>query len=668
MEFVMKKKLSFILMCLFISSTIFAQAVLQNDVLLKVRSSVFEVVVDKYEDTTISYEKKLPMERIPFAIRNDKYTPIGTAFLLEDGTFYSAAHVITLYGDSYKTDYYLRDADGNTYPIDEITSFSNTRDYISFTVPDYEFEEGMGLKINEKAKMNTNVFSVGNALGEGIIIRNGILTSRTYEMEAGEWQWLRFSAAASPGNSGGPLINEEGEVIGIITMKSENENLNYALPIAETKNDPENTGIIKSSVYYRLPNVINEKELDDFKTQIKLPMKYKELHSQLTSEYKEFIKKTFDKMKEEYGPNGKGGYGNSRNWPDFAFYSYSPSFPYTVYKDDSGDWDLGNNNTKSYALKDNGNVYYTSMMNYFVAVIEKPDSISLKELLSSPKTYMDYCLEAYKLQRSVGSEQVALTSFGEPCKQESYTDYFGRTWQVTYYDVKFADAMLVCYALPTPTGVYLMYMLDSISEVLASHYLDMQYVADSYYSDMFGKVKNWKEYFELPESLVGKRPAFMNDLIIETKDNNLNLKAGPFQVSLTEDVFKTDDETKIDIITGFNKDSKGNVALEIKGFTVYNSTKTEDYKYFSFRKFYKPSEDAKKQITQNWEQFINKVSPYNGEPYNSDQYTYLDSVFVQENAEESDFAYIMFNELKNQNRFEEIKEFSEKVRGCTKFN
>lgn len=160
----------------------------------------------------------------------------------------------------------------------------------------------------------------------------------------------------------------------------------------------------------------------------------------------------------------------------------------------------------------------------------------------------------------------------------------------------------------------------------------------------------------------------MNDLIIENKDNNLNLKAGPFQVSLTEDVFKTDDETKIDIITGFNKDSKGNVALEIKGFTVYNSTKTEDYKYFSFRKFYKPTEDAKKQITQNWEQFINKVSPYNGEPYNSDQYTYLDSVFVQENAEESDFAYIMFNELKNQNRFEEIKEFSEKVRGCTKFN
>lgn len=668
MELVMKKKLTLIIAGLFLSATIFAQAVLDNDVLIKVRSSVFEVVVDKYEDTTITYEKKLPMERIAFAIRNDKYTPIGTAFLLEDGTFYSAAHVITLYGDSYKTDYYLRDADGNTYPIDEITSFSNARDYISFTVPDYEFEEGMGLKINEKAKMNTNVFSVGNALGEGIIIRNGILTSRTYEVEEGEWQWLRFSAAASPGNSGGPLINEAGEVIGIITMKSENENLNYALPIAETQNDPENTGIIKSSIYYRLPNVTNEKELDDFKTEIKLPMKYKELHSQLTSEYKEFIKKTFDKMKEEYGPNGKGGYGISRNWPDFAFYSYSPSFPYTIYKDDSGDWDLGNNNTKTYALKDNGYVYYTSMMNYFVAAIEKPDSISLKDFLASPKNYLDCCLEAYKLHRNVGSEQVAITSFGDPCKQETYTDYFGRTWQVSYYDVKFADAMLVCYALPTPTGVYLMYMLDSISEVLASHYLDMQYVADNYYSDIFGKVKNWKEYFELPESIVGKRPAYLKDLVIAQNDSSLKVKAGSFDITLTEDVFKTDDETKIDVITGFNKNKKGNVGLEIKGVTVYNSSKTADYKYFSYRKFYRPEENSKEQITQTWEQFLNKVSPYNDEPYNNDQYTYMDCSLIPDNSGDPDYIYIMFNELKNQNRFEEIQAFSEKIKASTKFN
>lgn len=663
----MKKKLSVVFATLFLSASIFAQSVLQNDVLIKVRSSVFEVVVDKYEDTTITYEKALPTERIAFAIRNDKYTPIGTAFLLEDGTFYSAAHVITLYGDTYKKDYYLRDADGNTYPIDEITSFSNARDYISFTVPDYEFEEGMGLKINEKAKMNTNVFSVGNALGEGIIIRNGILTSRTYETEDGEWQWLRFSAAASPGNSGGPLINENGEVIGIITMKSENENLNYALPISETMNDPENTGIIKSSMYYRLPNVTNDKEYDVFKTEVTLPMKYKELHEVLTTEYKKFIVQIYGKMKEKYGPMGEKGYGNSRNWSDFAFYSYSPSFPYTVYCDDSGDWDLGNNNTKTYNLKDNGTVYYTSMMNYFVASIEKPDSISLKDFVSSPKTYMDCCLEAYKLHRNVGSEQIAVTSFGDPCKEEKYVDYFGRTWLVSYFDVKFADAMIVCYALPTPTGVYLMYMLDSISDVISSHYLDMQYVADNYYSDIFGKVKNWKEYFELPESIIGKTPAYAKNFSIVKQEGKLDVKSDNIKIALTDDIFKTDDETKIDIITGFVKDTKGKVGLEIKGITIYNNSKTDEYKYVSFRKFYKPIEGSKEQITQTWEQFTTNASPYNGQPYNNDQYTYMDNAFNISKSDDPDCIYIMFNELKNQNRFDEIKVFADQVKAVTTF-
>ena len=44
---------------------------------------------------------------------------------------------------------------------------------------------------------------------------------------------IRYSAAASPGNSGGPLLNLAGEVVGIVTKKSSNENLNYALPIQE---------------------------------------------------------------------------------------------------------------------------------------------------------------------------------------------------------------------------------------------------------------------------------------------------------------------------------------------------------------------------------------------------------------------------------------------------
>ncbi len=66
-----------------------------------------------------------------------------------------------------------------------------------------------------------------------MVIRDGLLTSLTDEDQDGRWKWLRFSAAASPGNSGGPLLDTEGRVIGIVTMRSPGENLNYALPIQQ---------------------------------------------------------------------------------------------------------------------------------------------------------------------------------------------------------------------------------------------------------------------------------------------------------------------------------------------------------------------------------------------------------------------------------------------------
>ncbi|HEY8287755.1 MAG TPA: serine protease, partial [Acetobacteraceae bacterium] len=70
--------------------------------------------------------------------------------------------------------------------------------------------------------LNQVVYSVGNALGTGIVIRDGLYTSDTPEQQDGSWKWMRFSAAASPGNSGGPLLDASGKLIGVVLMKSAN--------------------------------------------------------------------------------------------------------------------------------------------------------------------------------------------------------------------------------------------------------------------------------------------------------------------------------------------------------------------------------------------------------------------------------------------------------------
>ena len=178
--------------CAFVS--VYAQTILESAVLEKVQAAVFEVVVEKPAEGKLTYEKKLPLERIPFAIRNDAYLPIGTAFLMSDGKFYSAAHVFSLYKETLYTNYFLRGKDGKTWKIASVTKFATDRDFICFDAENFTADKNKGLSVAPDASLNSTVFSVGNALGEGIVIRNGVLTSRTPEQENGAWQWLRFSA------------------------------------------------------------------------------------------------------------------------------------------------------------------------------------------------------------------------------------------------------------------------------------------------------------------------------------------------------------------------------------------------------------------------------------------------------------------------------------------
>jgi S1-C subfamily serine protease len=49
---------------------------------------------------------------------------------------------------------------------------------------------------------------------------------------SGGYKIIQTDAASNPGNSGGPLINSQGQVIGVITSKlRSSEGLNFAVPV-----------------------------------------------------------------------------------------------------------------------------------------------------------------------------------------------------------------------------------------------------------------------------------------------------------------------------------------------------------------------------------------------------------------------------------------------------
>src|SRR5512138_1777160 len=69
-----------------------AESSLSEDALKAVTRSVLEVVVPKPEHDSLQYEKPLPLDLLPYAVRTDKYYSTGTAFAIGPATFVSAAH------------------------------------------------------------------------------------------------------------------------------------------------------------------------------------------------------------------------------------------------------------------------------------------------------------------------------------------------------------------------------------------------------------------------------------------------------------------------------------------------------------------------------------------------------------------------------------------------
>jgi len=86
----------------------------------------------------------------------------------------------------------------------------------------------------EKARVGEKVFVIGNPLGLERSVTEGVVshTARNF----GGKLYLQVDASVNPGNSGGPLFNSKGEVIGVINMGVRSmQGLNFAIPIHHVK-------------------------------------------------------------------------------------------------------------------------------------------------------------------------------------------------------------------------------------------------------------------------------------------------------------------------------------------------------------------------------------------------------------------------------------------------
>ena len=90
--------------------------------------------------------------------------------------------------------------------------------------------EALELEDSDNINVGEKVIAIGNPLGLQFSVSEGIVSAVHREGTNGLPAYIQTDAALNPGNSGGPLINKQGRVIGINNFKiGSSESLGFAL-------------------------------------------------------------------------------------------------------------------------------------------------------------------------------------------------------------------------------------------------------------------------------------------------------------------------------------------------------------------------------------------------------------------------------------------------------
>lgn len=142
-----------------------------------------------------------------------KISALGSAFFIDD-----KGHVVTNY-------HVIRDANN-------ITITTQDREEYKATVVGVDMKSDIAvLKIkakkplpyvefgsSEKLRIGDPIISIGNPFGLGGTVTAGIVSAKSRRMGGQMDDFIQTDAAMNMGNSGGPIFNLEGKVVGISTM------------------------------------------------------------------------------------------------------------------------------------------------------------------------------------------------------------------------------------------------------------------------------------------------------------------------------------------------------------------------------------------------------------------------------------------------------------------
>jgi len=577
-----------------------SDAQLSEEQYLRLTRGVFEIVIPRLEDKDIVYQEKLPEHLLPFKLRKSPYRGVGTAFAIAPNRFVSAAHVFDLHEASQVVPAALRDTEGKVYAIDKVLRYSQHRDLIEFSLKAPP-KNVQALKLSTKPRMGQYVFTAGNALGDGIVTRSGYITSFTPEAVDGEWDDIRYSAPASPGNSGGPLLSKDLEVLGIVVRRTQNENLNFAMPISELNK-------VKGAQFF-----MRDVKLEQFKKQISrdwkfnldLPLDMQSITRAASQNYYKFQEKIYNDFQKEFKSDVFPTDPKLKSW---AKDSMAVNLAGFIQKDNNDKWGTVAFNWNVVKLEKYRSIITekgADRTNTAFFMLERPLKKKLKDFYADGQGILETFLKQINWSRNYAGRRIAIKSLSKPERTDRWSDSYGRKWISWEWNTLYDDRTLQLDCLPIPAGMFCVFNADPF-HLRELNRLSTRRVMDRFAIDIYGKLRDWKEYMTLPVEL--KQPMIPQNIVLElSKDKNVGLKwkVAQYSGSIPASEYDLDAEMALSFISSPNNIFKLNVR------NVQLAEKDGDMQ-MGVGTNYRPDDDGNTSYREVWDKMLDKRAPYNG--------------------------------------------------------
>lgn len=159
---------------------------------------------------------------------NGKISGLGSGFFISaDGLAFTNFHVVA--NSSYLV---IHTADGKIFDKIDIIDFNEEKDIALLKVHGDSFPY-IKLGDSDKIQQGQQVYAIGSPLGLDNTMSEGIIAN--ISRLSNNNSYIQISVPINHGSSGGALINENGEAIGITSNGLTESDLNFAIPINVAK-------------------------------------------------------------------------------------------------------------------------------------------------------------------------------------------------------------------------------------------------------------------------------------------------------------------------------------------------------------------------------------------------------------------------------------------------